>query len=84
MVGICLEIESSTFEIDKSWSNMASIRQVESRYSCYIHLLGRVTRPQSFNFYDSATIQLRYQSFGNCLVDEPQVGTPEQGLFLIL
>ena len=36
MVGTCLKIEASTFEIDKLWSNMVSIRYlVEARYSCF-------------------------------------------------
>ena len=69
MVGISLEIQLSTYEIDKKWSNMVSIRRVE------LLVFYTIYNAKSSN-YDSTTIWLRYQSFENRLEDEPRVGIP--------
>ena len=70
---------------------MASIRSVESRYSCFTLFISpnnlKCTLDSIFTsklsnltwihqFYDPTTIRLRHYSFGNRLKDKIRIGTP--------
>ena len=50
-------------------------------YSIFASSLSNLT--SIHQFFDSTTIQLRYQSFGICLDDEHQVGSPIPGIWNI-
>ena len=63
MVGTCLDIEASYFEIDKL------------RFICLVLRLEHKLLKFESTFYDSTTTQLRCQSFDNRLEDEPRVRT---------